>query len=58
MISGGWILGPPSESGAENRRLRMPVTRHMPRRKSQRVAAFLVIVIVLAWLVFSRGRLW
>jgi hypothetical protein len=28
------------------------------RRNSQRVAAFLLIAIFLAFLVFSRGRLW
>ena len=28
------------------------------RRTSQRVAAFLLIAIFLAFLVFSRGRLW
>jgi hypothetical protein len=34
------------------------VTGRTPRPRVQRVAAFLLIAIFLAFLVFSRGRLW
>jgi hypothetical protein len=34
------------------------VTRLRPRPRVQRLAAFLLIAIFLAFLVFSRGRLW
>jgi hypothetical protein len=30
----------------------------MERRKSQRLIAFLLVAILLAFLVFARGRLW
>ena len=36
----------------------MMVTRRTPRRTVQRVAAFVLIAMFLAFLVFSRGRLW